>query len=106
MPIENNPTPRADDPTQPNKRGIIAARKYIVPAAGGTLTIPAKVKAFFFKNSHATNSFGFNFDSDVPADFYTLIPGESTPLMSITESTVIKAKGIGGDSEAEAVFMG
>jgi hypothetical protein len=35
-----------------------------------------------------------------------LEPGEKTEIIEITEDTTVNAKGIGGTSEIQAVFMG
>ena len=109
MPTETFPTPRADNPTKTAEsryNGIIAARRGPVPSGGGSLTIPAKIRYFYIKNAHASVSFALNFNGDSATEYWRLEPGEITPRLQITSATVINAKGIGGNSTYEAIFMG
>ena len=103
------PTPRASNPTRTSVQrtlGIITVRRGTVPSGGGSVAIPSKVREFYIKNAHDTVSFGLNFNSDGSSNYWTLHPGKETPLLKITDSITINAKGIGGDSTYEAIFMG
>ena len=109
MPIETKPTARANNPTTtaaPRYHGIITARRGTVPSGGGSVTIPAKIRFFYIKNAHSTVPFALNFNGDSATEYWRLEPGDVTPKLQITSATVVNAKGIGGNSTYEAIFMG
>ena len=101
------PTSRPERTLINYAKGVVGARRYTVPAAGGTLAIPAKVRFFCVKcPTQTTNAFALNFGSDSSTDYWRLEPGDQTPVIEITDSIIINGKGIGGPSIAEALFWG
>lgn len=110
MANETIPTERAESPTKPSQRGIVAVRRRDVPVSGIIFTIPSKARWVVFQNGHPTNHLRFNFNDDDTTDFFTL-PANSgalsrSPEIEITDTTDIKLKGVGGDSVVEAIFRG
>jgi hypothetical protein len=64
------------------------------------------VKFFYIKNAHASNSFAINFNGDSATEYWMLDPGDVTPMLQITDATIVNAKAVGSDSTYEAIFMG
>jgi hypothetical protein len=106
MPTETKPTARYNNPTFDAQRGLITARRVAVSSSGGTITIPCQVRFFVIRNAHASVSFGMNFNSDTIDNYFTLDPGDRTPIVEIKDSVQINARGLGGDSTAEGIFWG
>ncbi len=100
--MPNIANPRRLNPTRRYKKNIITARKGTIPQAGAVISVPQAINNIKIKNTHASNSFGINFNDDLISNYWTVKPNEILEL-NISEFTVIKVKGIGGDSSFEAI---
>lgn len=107
MPIEKKATARANNPTQPNRRGIIGARRVAGITATGTIVpIPPKAKAVFLRADGAEDVL-LNFDIQPKPQHYTIEAGKQTETFGILPSTDINVWAKPGKTTiVEAVFWG
>lgn len=101
MPSITNP--RKNNPTRTFRKNIITARRGTIPQSGATITIPIGVNKIKIRNTHSTISFGINFNNDSITNYWKVSPQEVLEL-EVSELTIIKVKGIGGDSSFEAII--
>jgi hypothetical protein len=85
--------------------GIIAARRATVTTAGLSITLPSSVTSFIIRNDGIT-ALRLSFNSDSATNYFTLLAGASSPLITVNDKVTIKLIVASGSTVAEAILWG
>jgi hypothetical protein len=109
MALDSKPSVRALDPnllqTKQQGKGVIAARRANITTAGLSITLPASVTSFVIRNDGAT-ALRLSFNADLVSNYFTIIAGASSPLITVNDRVTIKLIVASGSTVAEAILWG
>ena len=85
--------------------GRTAAKRKNITTSGSSVSIPDKINEVVIKNVGA-NAMAFNFNADRSSDFWSLEPGETSPVIVLGEGVTLNAITPSGTTTMECLFWG
>ena len=106
MPETSRPSSRQKATTIPMRHeslGVSVTKRNSVTTSGASITLPAKISRAMFQNT-GTFDIRIRINASGP-NFWTLKPGEKTPFILVSGST-LDVMAVTGDSTLECIFEG
>ena len=89
--------------TRPEGKDRLKTIRKAVTTTKGTHTVVAAMDFGVFRND-GNNKIKLQFKSDASGNWYTLMPGDSTPPIGIAKNTDIHFTSVGGNSTLEMIL--